>query len=190
MMQDLAVPLRHTWFLIGLSALVATGCGSPPPDWPRLDPPIAAPDFTLQQLDAGTVRLSDLRGRVVIMEFWATWCGPCRFSTPSLDVIYRKFRDRGVTVLLINQGETAEKVRTWVEGRFQAPILLDQDGRVAMRYGVQGIPRLFIVNQAGQILYVRSGYGGGLERDLTAILDDLLATQSARRNSARPFSAS
>ena len=158
-----------------LLAALATGCGGDAPKWPRLDPPVAAPDFTLQQLDAGTVRLSDLRGQVVVMEFWATWCGPCRFSTPSLDVIYRKFRDRGVTVLLINQGETAEKVRTWVEGRFQAPILLDQDRRVAMRYGVQGIPRLFIVDQAGQILYVRSGYGGGLERDLTAILNELLA---------------
>ena len=160
--------------LILLTALAA-GCGGDAPKWPRLDPPVAAPDFTLQQLDAGTVRLSDLRGQVVVMEFWATWCGPCRFSTPSLDVIYRRFRDRGVTVLLINQGETPETVRTWVEGRFQAPILLDQDRRVAMRYGVQGIPRLFIVDQAGQILYVRSGYGGGLERDLTAILNELLA---------------
>ena len=164
--------------LILLTALAA-GCGGDAPKWPRLDPPIAAPDFTLQQLDAGTVHLSDLRGRVVIMEFWATWCGPCRFSTPSLDVIYRKFRDRGVTVLLINQGEDAEKVRRWVEGRFQAPILLDQDRRVAMRYGVQGIPRLFIVDQSGKILYTRSGYGGGLERDLTAILDELLAASPA-----------
>src|SRR3989338_2643647 len=154
------------WLVIGLIVLAATGCGSPPPEWPRLDPPIAAPDFTLSQLDSGTVSLSDLRGQVVIMEFWATWCSPCRFSTPSLDVIYRKFRDRGVTVLLMNQDETAETVRTWVDGRFQAPILLDQDRRVAGRYGVGGIPRLFIVDQAGKILYARSGYGGGLERDL------------------------
>jgi len=160
-----------------LLAALAVGCGKEAPSWPRLDPPIAAPDFTLQQLDGGTVRLSDLRGRVVVMEFWATWCGPCRFSTPSLDVIYRKFRDRGVTVLLVNQGEEPDTVRDWVNGRFQAPILLDRDRRVAMRYGVQGIPRLFIVDQAGQILYVRSGYAGGLERDLNAILNELLAAK-------------
>ena len=165
--------------LIGFSVLAATGCGSSAPEWPRLDPPIAAPDFSLQQLDAGTVRLSDLRGRVVVMEFWATWCGPCRFSTPSLDVIYRRFRDRGVTVLLINQGEEPDTVRKWVNGRFQAPILLDQERRVAMRYGVQGIPRLFIVDQAGQILYAHSGYGGGLEHDLGAILTQLLAKPAA-----------
>jgi len=116
------------------------------------------------------------------MEFWATWCGPCRFSTPSLDVIYRKFRDRGVMVWLINEGEASERIHRWVNGRFQAPILLDQDTRVGYRYGVQGIPQLFVVDQAGQIAYVRSGYGGGLERDLSAILNDLLtAKQGAVR---------
>jgi peroxiredoxin len=165
--------------MVSVWLLALLGCQPTTPAWPRLDPSVAAPDFTLQQLDAGTVRLSDLRGRVVIMEFWATWCGPCRFSTPSLDVIYRKFRDRGATVLLINEGEEAEKVRAWVNGRFQAPILLDEDTRVGSRYGVQGIPRLFVVDRAGQIAYVRSGYGGGLERDLTAILTQLLAEQVA-----------
>ena len=159
--------------------LAAIACGRDAPPWPRLDPPIAAPDFTLPQLAAVTVHLADLRGRVVVMEFWATWCGPCRFSTPSLDVIYRKFRDRGATVLLINQGEESEKVRAWVNGRFQAPVLLDQDTRVGWRYGVRGIPRLFIVDQAGQIVYVRSGYGGGLERDLRIILEELLESHQA-----------
>jgi len=168
--------LRKSATVVLFATLVA-GCQSQPPPWPRVDSPIAAPDFTLPQLDAGTVHLADLRGRVVVMEFWATWCGPCRFSTPSLDAIYRRFRDRGVTVLLINEGEEPEKVRAWVEGRFQAPILLDQDTRVGWRYGVRGIPRLFIVDQAGQIVYVRSGYGGGLERDLAAVLTQLLAEQ-------------
>ena len=162
-----------------LLAALAAGCQSATTGWPRVDPPIAAPDFTLPQLDAGTVSLGDLRGRVVVMEFWATWCGPCRFSTPSLDAIYRKFHDRGAMVLLINEGEEPEKVRAWVNGRFQAPILLDQDTRVGWRYGVRGIPRLFVVDQAGQILYVRSGYGGGLERDLTSILTQLLAEHTA-----------
>jgi peroxiredoxin len=161
-----------------LFTILSVGCGKEAPPWPKLDPPVAAPDFTLQQLDADTVHLSDLRGRVVVMEFWATWCGPCRFSTPSLDVIYRKFRDKGVTVLLINQGEEPEKIRTWINGRFQAPVLLDRDRRTAMRYGVGGIPRLFVVNQDGQILYARSGYRGGLERDLAAILTELLAAPS------------
>lgn len=144
-------------------------------DWQRLEPPIPAPDFILPQLDASSVRLSDLRGRVVIMEFWATWCGPCRFSMPSLEVVYKRFRDRGVTVVLVNEGEPAPRVRQWVGTRFTAPILLDEDMRVGRLYRISGIPRLFIVNQDGQLVYEHSGYGGGLERNLTLILDELLA---------------
>ena len=108
------------------------------------------------------------------MEFWATWCGPCRYSTPSLEVIYRKYRDRGVAVLLINEQETPEAVHQWAGHRFTATILLDRDGQAARRYGVEGVPQLFLVDQDGRLLYRRQGYGGGLERDLTHLLDGLL----------------
>ena len=108
------------------------------------------------------------------MEFWATWCGPCQFSTPSLDLTYRRYRDQGVTVLLINQDESAEAIRRWVKGRFVAPILLDPDHAVANRYHVNGIPSLFIVDRAGQIQYASSGYRGRLEYNLKIVLDELL----------------
>ena len=155
---------------------MSAGCTSETvgPEWTRLDPPIPAPEFTLPQLDGKAVRLSDYRDHVVIMEFWATWCGSCRQSTPSLDVIYRRYRDRGVTVLLINEGEPAARVRAWVERRFAAPILLDEEGRVAKLYRLSGLPRLLIIDH-GRMLYDRSGYHGGLEQNLSLILDDLLA---------------
>ena len=158
-------------------ALVLAGCGPEGigDDWKRITPGVAAADFELPQLGGPPVKLSDHRGRVVIMEFWATWCGPCRFSLPSLEVIYKRHRDRGVTVLLINEGEDAAAARTWAGKRFTAPILLDQDKRVGARYHVRGIPRLFIVDQAGELAYAHDGYGGGLERNLTLILDELLA---------------
>jgi len=161
----------------GFIVLVLTGCeaegiGS---DWKRIEPPLPAPEFTLPQLDAGPVSLSDYRGRVVIMEFWATWCGPCRFSLPSLEVIYKRYRDRGVEVLLLNAGEAAETARKWAGGRFTAPILLDQDQQVGVLYRVRGIPRLFIVDQQGRLVYAHEGYGGGLERNLKLILEALLA---------------
>ena len=108
------------------------------------------------------------------MEFWATWCGPCRFSLPSLEVIYRKYRDRGVAILLINQGDAAPVVRKWAEKRFTAPILLDEDTRVGVPYGVHGIPRLFIVGKDGRLIYTHGGYGGGLERNLSLVLEELL----------------
>ena len=166
--------------LLGFSLLLLCGCEADTisSDWKRIDPPGEAPSFTLAQLNGGEVSLADLRGRVVIMEFWATWCGPCRFSLPSLDVIYRRYRDRGVNVLLINEGESPEAVRRWSGRRLTAPILLDEDARVGQTYGVTGIPRLFIVDQAGRIVYAHAGYGGGLERNLKLILETLLGAST------------
>jgi peroxiredoxin len=143
-------------------------------DWRRIEPKVAAPGFTLPQLSGGQVSLADYRGRVVILEFWATWCGPCRFSVPSLDVVYKRYRDRGLQVLLINEGEEAEKVRRWALRRFTAPILLDQGSRVGARYGVSGIPQLYVVDQEGRLVFAHDGYSGGLERNLKLILEELL----------------
>ena len=174
--MTLAASARYVIGLWAVGGLVIGGCGQPTAtDWKRQPPGQAAPDFTLPRLDAGqSVTLSTLRGRVVIMEFWATWCGPCRFSTPSLDQIARRYKDQPVTVLLINEGEDAETVRKWIAGRFVAPVLLDQDVRVGRLYQVSGIPRLFIIDQDGTIAYVHAGYAGGLERNLKLILQDML----------------
>jgi len=98
-----------------------------------------------------------------------------------LEAIYRKYRDRGVAVLLINQQETPEAIRAWAGNRFTATMLLDRDGTVARRYGLRGIPQLFIVDQDGRLLYRRAGYRGGLERDLKHMLDGLLHDHTAPR---------
>lgn len=162
-------------FLISLGLLVVAGCEPAASNWTPLEPSVPAPEFSLPALGGGRVSLSDVRGQVVIMEFWATWCGPCHYSTPSLEAIYRAYHHRGVTVLLVNAGESAEDVRAWAGQRFTAPILLDEDGQVARLYQVHGIPRLLVIDQGGQIRYDRSGYAGGLELNLKLILTDLLA---------------
>jgi thiol-disulfide isomerase/thioredoxin len=166
---------------VGIALAVGPACGPDrlTGDWKRIDPPVPAPEFTLAQLEGEPASLSGFRGRVVIMEFWATWCGPCRYSTPSLEAIYKRHRDRGVAVLLINEGETVERIRRWAGKRFTAPILLDQDGSVSGRYGVGGIPALFVVDQAGRLVYRHGGYGGGLERSLRVILEELLPKHPA-----------
>ena len=173
---------KPLWVIMGISLLALVGCEPEgiTSDWKRLESPVPAPDFTLPQIDGGAVHFADLQGRVVIMEFWATWCGPCRFSLPSLEVIYTRYRDRGVSVLLVNEGEAADRVRAWAERRFTAPILLDQRRAVADLYRVAGIPRLFVVDQQGKIMYAHQGYGGGLEHNLTLILDDLLKSGKAQ----------
>jgi peroxiredoxin len=158
--------------------LSVLGCQPATSDWVKLEPPVAAPGFSLPALDGGQISLKEQGGKVVIMEYWATWCGPCRFSTPSLEVIYRRFKDRGVTALLINAGESPERIRKWAERRFTAPILLDANGEVARLYGVEGIPRLFVIDQQGRIVYDRAGYSGGLEHNLSLILTEMLANGS------------
>ena len=165
---------RFWLVMMGGIAVGCGGCQSSAPDWPRVERSVPAPEFSLPALDGNPIRLSDYRGQVVIMEFWATWCGPCRYSMPSLEHIYRKFQGRGVAVLLINQGESLEQIRTWLPQRITAPILLDRDQALGRRYAIPGLPTLVVVGQQGEILYVRSGYRGGLERDLTWILENLL----------------
>jgi thiol-disulfide isomerase/thioredoxin len=175
---------KHVPLALGLVTLLA-GCGPETTigqDWKRIEPPSAAADFTLPQLDGSPMSLSGERGRVVIMEFWATWCGPCRFSLPSLEVIFKRYRARGVSVLLINEGESADTVRAWTEQRFSAPILMDESREVGRRYRLSSLPRLFIVDQSGRLIYAHDGYGGGLERNLTLILEQLLAGSGAGAN--------
>ena len=162
-----------------LLVAVVAGCGPETisSDWKRVEPPVAAPDFSLALLGGSSVSLDDLRGKVVVMEFWATWCGPCRQAMPSLDAIYRRYRDQGAVILLVNQGEDPETVRAWTKGRFRAPILLDQDQRVGARYGVRGLPQLFVIDQEGRVVYIHSGYGGGLEYNLKLVLTELLESE-------------
>ena len=166
--------------LLGMLLLGTIGCGPKTisRDWQRIEPPVLAPDFTVARLDGGVVRLSDSRGRVVILDFWATWCSPCRFSLPSLEVIATRYADRGVSVFLVNAGEPGEEIHRWRQHGFKAPVLLDQQGLVRQLYGVRGIPRLFILDQEGRVIYTHAGYGGGLERNLKLILDQLLAEES------------
>ena len=170
----LAVMFKPTATL--LTMLILSGCGPEGlgSDWHRVNPPADAPDFALPQLDGTTLRLVDLQGKVVVMDFWATWCGPCRSALPSLEAMYRKYRDRGVVVLLINQGETPEQITKWASQRYTAPILLDA-GQVGGLYRVRGIPQMFIVNQEGKVVYLHGGYGGGLERSLKLVFEELLA---------------
>ncbi len=161
---------------IGLCVLLLVGCASNgEPHWRLAETGPEAADFTLPQLDGSPVTLSELKGRVVVLDFWATWCGPCRMALPSLEAVSKRYRDRGVTVLLVNEGESPERIRKWARRRFTAPILLDQEMAVADRYQVEGIPRLVLIDRQGRIRLVHEGYGGGLERDLGQALDILLA---------------
>jgi peroxiredoxin len=118
----------------------------------------AAPDFTLDKLDGETVSLADLRGQVVLVNFWATWCPPCRAEMPAIQQMYERYRDQGFTVLAVDMQETDAQVAAFVdEMGLTFPILMDRDGSVSARYQVKALPSTFFIDREGIIQNVTLG---------------------------------
>ncbi len=129
-----------------------------------------AKDFTLEDLNGRPVRLSDLRGKVVILEFWASWCEPCRYEMPVVEALQQRFKDEGLVVLGINDEDPPIARRYVEQGGYTFPTLFDKSQAVAGLYGVRAIPALFVIDRQGEIVGRHSGYGPGSEEK---ILDSL-----------------
>ncbi|MBI2844922.1 MAG: redoxin domain-containing protein [Chloroflexi bacterium] len=131
-----------------------------------------APDFTLDTLDGGQVTLSDLRGQAVVINFWTSWCGPCRIETPLLVETYNKYREQGLVILGLNitKLDNLDDVKAFVE-EFTVlyPIPLDKTGEVSQDYQVLGLPTTFFVDRQG---IIRKIYTGLLNESL---IDDFLS---------------
>jgi peroxiredoxin len=109
-------------------------------------------DFTLTDLHGKTWALKDLRGHVVLVNFWATWCPPCRTEMPDLESIYKHFKKDGLIVLAITD-EEAGKVKPFVnEYGFSYPIVLDPDKNVHRQYTIEGLPRSFVYDREGKLV--------------------------------------
>jgi peroxiredoxin len=111
-----------------------------------------APDFTLQDIEGNAVQLSALAGQVVVVNFWATWCGPCKLEMPALQARYDALKDQGLTVLAVNLDEPLEQVQAFAQDlNLTFPILLDPGAKVNELYRVRGYPTTFFVNREGMI---------------------------------------
>ncbi len=117
-----------------------------------------APDFTLKDLDGNLVRLSDLRGNVVFINFWATWCPPCRAEMPEIEAVHQEYKDKGVVVLGVDISEPESTVRQYIQqGGFSWAIVLDGTGEVARDYQIAAIPTSFFLDREGIIRAVSIG---------------------------------
>ena len=100
-----------------------------------------------------TRTLSALKGKVVFLNFWATWCGPCRDEMPSMEVLYNRFKDKGLEILAVNCEEGQEDVIAFMTNYgLTFPALLDEDGKVNGAYGIQAIPTTFLIDRDGRII--------------------------------------
>ena len=128
-----------------------------------------APDFSLGTLEGNTMRLSDLRGQPVILNFWATWCPPCRAEMPELEKVWRQYKGSGLMLLGVDQAESAAVVEQFARNDMGVtfPILLDTDLAVRNKYAVRALPTTVFIDAEGRIQDVK--IGGPL--DTAAIVD-------------------
>jgi peroxiredoxin len=109
-------------------------------------------DFTLSDLDGKTWRLRDLQGKIVLVNFWATWCPPCRKEMPDLQALYDKYKDRGFVVLSISDEDAPKISRFLAQTRITYPVLLDPGSRVHASFQVDGIPKSFVYDRGGKMV--------------------------------------
>jgi DsbE subfamily thiol:disulfide oxidoreductase len=136
-----------------------------------------APRFVLPDLSGKVVRMDDLRGKVVLLNLWATWCPPCVEEMPTLEELSKKMVGHDFVLLAISEDERSEKVGPWVEKRgLTFPVLLDAQGQIGGDLGITGYPETFIVDRAGRIVYHHIGYRNWAEPGIVAALERLMNT--------------
>jgi peroxiredoxin len=149
---------RRTW--IALAALAAAGAARAKA---LLNAP--APDFTLRQLSGPNLRLGEQRGRVVMVNFWATWCPPCRVELPHLERLHAKYRSSGFLMLGVNVDEDPNAAKALVARLgLTLPVLFDSDKRVVGAYDLNAMPATVLIDRDGKVRHLHRGYKEGVEQ--------------------------
>jgi thiol-disulfide isomerase/thioredoxin len=134
--------------------------------WPAIatDGAVPAPQFSLESRAGGQLSLADLKGQVVMINFWASWCGPCRQEFPALDQIYAKYKPMGFTLVGINvESEKADAEKFLGATPVSFPILFDPDNTVSGKYGVSAMPTTVLVDRQGRVRWQHRAYKPGDE---------------------------
>ncbi len=125
-----------------------------------------APDFTLKSRSGQNIRLSDLRGQVVMLNFWASWCGPCRQEMPILEQLHKRYGKLGFTVVGVNvEQDTSKAVAYLRDIKVSFPILYDNTSKVSKLYSVNAMPTTVMIDRNGNMRFKHEGYKPGYEKD-------------------------
>jgi peroxiredoxin len=148
--------MRHALMvalLVAMPAFAVTGSSGP------------APDFRLPARGGKQVALADFKGQVVMLNFWATWCGPCRQEMPLLETIHKKYSKMGFTMVGVNVEPDSKAAEAWLAKNVPVtfPIVYDTDSKVSKLYKVAGMPSTVIVDRKGQMRVLHRGYKPGDE---------------------------
>ena len=140
----------------------------------------ASPDFELELLDGKNFHLADHKGKVVVLDFWATWCGPCIQTMPLIDEIVHEFADKGVELIAVNLEEQPRQIKSTMERhKLKMPVVLDLDGVVASKYAVTAIPQTVVIDQTGKVTRLFVGGGPKIAEPLREALEELTGGESS-----------
>ena len=134
-----------------------------------------APDFTLKTLKGSNLRLEEYRGQVVLINFWASWCGPCRQEMPILDRLHKRYEDAGFAVLGVNvEGEISPAQKIVDKTKVTFPVLIDEGQLVSELYQLEAMPSTVVVDRDGVVRYVHRGYKPGDEAKYVEVVKKLI----------------
>ena len=143
--------LKVILLIILTSMILITGCSAP-------EIGKSAPSFQLTDIAGNSVSLSDFQGRPVLLNFWATWCGPCLFEMPYIQEVYDEWAERGLVILAINIGESPSRVENFMHYfNFSFPVLMDMKKNVTAKYNVIGYPTTYFIDGDGIIRDIKIG---------------------------------
>lgn len=134
-----------------------------------------APDFTLKSLSGENLRLNEYRGQVVLINFWASWCGPCRQEMPLLDRLHQRYVDTGFAVLGVNVEGDEKPARALIDKiPVSFPVLIDEGQLVSELYRLEAMPSTVVVDRDGVVRYIHRGYKPGDEAKYVEVVRELI----------------
>jgi len=133
-----------------------------------------APDFKLNDVNGKAVELSEFKGRVVLVEFWATWCGPCGEFTPILNELYKKYKEKGFVILALTSEGNEDTITSYIKDNNVTYTVLLADMKTIRRYGVISIPTSFLIDKEGKIVEKHMGFADDSLQKLSQEIEKLL----------------